>query len=140
MTLHYYHWNRIRRQHYFSIIPNPRQPKCDRIFVVPFEELISRELGIVTAPCVTVELGYIAVEPEARGQDVGGALFNTFLDRASLLAPDRNLAFTIVMALHARMPWGAELIAHLIERGATSQRDAILMSEIGLELNHPSDL
>ncbi len=44
------------------------------------------------------------------------------------------------MAQHARMPWGAELMAHLIERGATSQRNAILMSEIGLELNHPPDL
>jgi hypothetical protein len=28
----------------------------------------------------------------------------------------------------------------LIERGATSQRNAILMSEVGLELNHPPDL
>jgi GNAT superfamily N-acetyltransferase len=140
MTLHYYHWNRIRRQHYFSIIPNPRQPKRSRIFVLPFEELVSRELGIVTAPCVAVELGYFAVDPAARGKGVGAAFFDTFLDRAKLLAPDRNLAFTIVMAQHAHMPWGSELMAHLIERGATSQRTAILMSEVGLELNHPADL
>jgi hypothetical protein len=44
------------------------------------------------------------------------------------------------MARHAHMPWGAELMTHLIDRGATSQRDSILMSEVGLELNHPSDL
>ncbi|MEZ4530796.1 MAG: GNAT family N-acetyltransferase [Thermomicrobiales bacterium] len=140
MTLHYYHWNRIRRQHYFSIIPNPRQPKRSRIFVLPFEELVSRELGMVTAPCVAVELGYVAVAPEARGKGVGGAFFDTFMDRARLLAPERNLAFTIVMARHAHMPWGAALMSHLIERGATSQRTAILLSEVGLELNHPPDL
>ena len=46
MTLHYYHWNRIRRQHYFSIIPNPRQPKRSRIFVLPFEELIGRAFDL----------------------------------------------------------------------------------------------
>ncbi|MCA9860865.1 MAG: GNAT family N-acetyltransferase [Thermomicrobiales bacterium] len=140
MTLHYYHWNRIRRQHYFSLIPNPRQPKRSRIFVLPFEELISRELGIVTAPSVAVELGYFAVSPEARGEGIGSAFFDTFLDRAKLLAPDGNLAFTIVMARHAHMPWGAELMGHLIERGATSQQTSILMSEVGLELNHPADL
>lgn len=140
MSLHYYHWNRIRRQHYFSIIPNPRQPKRARIFVIPFEELISRELGMVTAPCVAVELGYFAVAPDARGQGIGGHFFDTFMDRAELLAPERNLAFTIVMARHAHLPWGADLMAHLIERGATSQRNAILTSEIGLELNHPADL
>ncbi len=140
MTLHYYHWNRIRRQHYFSIIPNPRQPKRSRIFVLSFEELISRELGIVTEPCVAVELGYVAVAPEARGKGVGSVFFDTFMERAELLAPERNLAFTIVMARHAHMPWGAELMSHLIERGATSQRDSILLSEVGLELNHPADL
>lgn len=140
MTLHYYHWNRIRRQHYFSIIPNPRQPKRSRVFVLPFEELIGRELGIVTEPCVAVELGYVAVAPDARGQGVGGAFFDTFLERAELLAPERNLAFTIVMARHAHMPWGAELMSYLIERGATSQRTAILLSEVGMELAHPPDL
>lgn len=140
MSLHYYHWNRIRRQLYFSVIPNPRQPKRSRVFVLPFEELVSRELGIVTAPSVTVELGYVAVAPEARGRGIGSALFETFMDRARLLAPERNLAFTIVMARHAHMPWGAELMSHLIERGATSQRNAILLSEVGLELNHPPDL
>jgi GNAT superfamily N-acetyltransferase len=140
MTLHYYHWNRIRRQHYFSIIPNPRQPKRSRIFVVPFEELVDRELGIVTAPCVAVELGYVAVAPEARGRGIGGALFDTFLERAQLLAPVRNLAFTIVMARHAHLPWGSELMSYLIERGATSQRNAMLLSEVGLELCHPPDL
>lgn len=140
MTLHYYHWNRIRRQLYFSVIPNPRQPKRARIFVLPFEELISRELGIVTAPCVAVELGYFAVAPEARGMGIGRAFFDTFLNRAEMLAPERNLAFTIVMARHAHMPWGAELMSHLIERGATSQRDAMLLSEVGLELSHPANL
>lgn len=64
MTLHYYHWNRIRRQHYFSLIPNPRQPKRARVFVLPFEELVSRELGMVTAPSVTVELGYSPSRPK----------------------------------------------------------------------------
>lgn len=95
---------------------------------------------MVTPPCVTVELGYFAVSPEARGQGIGSALFDTFMDRAKLLSPERNLAFTIVMAQYAHMPWGAELMRYLIERGATSQRNAILMSEIGLELNHPTDL
>jgi GNAT superfamily N-acetyltransferase len=140
MTLHYYHWHRIRRQHYFSIIPNPRQPKRARIFVLPFEELVSRELGMVTAPCMAVELGYFAVAPESRGRGVGAAFFDAFMDRATLLAPERNLAFTIVMARHAHLPWGGELMAHLIERGATSQRNAVLTSEVGLELNHPTDL
>jgi hypothetical protein len=67
MTLHYYHWSRIRRQRYFSIIPNPRQPKRSRIFVLSFEELIGRESGMVAEPCVAVELGYMAVTPDARG-------------------------------------------------------------------------
>jgi GNAT superfamily N-acetyltransferase len=140
MTLHYYHWDRIRRQHYFSIIPNPRQPKRSRIFVLPFEELVGRELGVVTAPCVAVELGYIAVEPDARGKGIGGAFFDTFLERAQLLAPEGNLAFTIVMARHAHLPWGSELMSYLIERGVTSQRTSVLLSEVGLELCHPSDL
>lgn len=140
MTLHYYHWSRIRRQHYFSIIPNPRQPKRARVFVLPFEELVGRELGIVTPPCLAVELGYLAVSPAMRGRGVGRAFFDTFLDRAKLLAPESNLAFTIVMGKYAHQPWGAELMSHLIERGATSQRHAILTSEIGLELDHPADL
>jgi hypothetical protein len=67
-------------------------------------------------------------------------LFETFLERASLLAPERNLALTIVMAGHAHTPWVAELMSHLIERGATSQRHAFLLSEVGLELRHPADL
>jgi hypothetical protein len=89
---------------------------------------------------VAVELGYVAVSPESRGQGIGGALFDTFLERAQLLAPERNLAFTIVMALHAHLPWGGELMSYLIERGATSQRNAMLLSEVGMELCHPSDL
>ena len=108
MTLHYYHWNRIRRQHYFSIIPNPRQPKRARIFVIPFEDLLERELGMVNSPCVAVELGYFAVDPEARGHGVGSTFFDMFLDRAEMLAPERRGANVRQENPGSSRPWQVE--------------------------------
>lgn len=137
MSLHYYGWERLRKQRYFSMSSKGRRDL--EVSVQPFQSIVNRRLAPACEPVLGVELGYFAVREDMRGRGVGGMLFDAFVGQVQSLPPVPKLAFTIVMARYAQTMLGRCLMGCLLEKGATGRRGVNLQDSME-ELDLPFDL
>jgi GNAT superfamily N-acetyltransferase len=139
MTLHFYSWDRLKRQYYFAPQAD-RAGTVERVCVRRFERIVAGATGSIAPFDVAAELGYVAVAPEARGKGLGRTLFDIFQHRAATVCEGRALAFTIVLARHAHSDFGHALMSTLLAHGAQDAATAVSWRALGPGMRLPHDL
>ena len=139
MTLNYYLWERRAQQSYFSFVYNP-QGKIEKVFVEPFNQLLSRYINQVESIQIAVELGYFTVDETVRGQGIGRQLFEHFINRITKNPITERLAFTIVMGKYSKTPFGDALMKHLFRNGTELDSQPVVLEAVLSELGQPKDI